>query len=1237
MKLRNLFFGTLAAGSFLGLFCQSPLPAQASLQSCNPTIASISGTSTVNGVTKNMSVPGPGQEVTGGGNVSQPGGGITQAPTPPFSSTETVQGGGLDVTSGMSYRGSGLWQDNLGNRLQLSIQPTRTSNSTGGVSTFPSPCAGSLQGPNGSVIGIPGGFGSSSNQAEIIGTWCIVSSGGCGQAWGLRALVSVNVVNPTSGGGSTGPSNITLNAATCSGTNTFLSWSQPNPPLPTSGVGVVRYTLIIDGNAQNQNGGFVDGVSNTSMQIGPNGSQRSFQVRADVYRNTTDIPSRPAFSAGPSNAISVPANNCAPTGGGGSGTIALVNTTTQCGTNDLTWTTSGSLPSGQVQVWRNGAVWAGVVTNHYNTSAPEGSTFTYEIHIGNVVSNPITITTPTCAPPPSFFQPAPFTVSASAACISGAEVRISLTWDLTASNPYVDGFYVNETIGSGATTTVEQFINSQHIGTHTFSKILPAGSTAAYQVLGFTGIQYRAGGFAPNQPSDGRAGTLALGSGLTSVGSTGGIQLPSCATPVPGPFTGSLAATCEGTTVVATISWTASSGATSYKVFNRDGGDGNPALIASLTSDATSFVVRNPVIFDNGIVHGLYFLINAVNDGGAVAAGAPQDGQPAPVPDCSPQPTITLAAINSVCSAGSPANVLTWTTDSGLTDFTVIKDDAITLTTTTATTYTDTAVTNGSAHVYKVTSGSVDSGNVHVTTQNCPQAPGNFTLTATAGCIGSTAPINHLTWTQSSDAEQYQVERDGQVITTVLSTTTNFDDPAVTGGEAHDYNARAINAVGTKTSNSQHLIAKSDCVPTPSGQPPVANDDTATTEQDTSVIINVLTNDTDPDNNLDPATITVTQNPQHGTVVFDANHIATYTPTIGFSGTDTFIYNVCDTTSLCDTATVTITVTAVNAPPPTPVLPGPLTLTTQTLCTGQTPQNVLSWTASDHATSYVVQKDGTALTTITATNYVDTAVTNDTTYTYSIAAKNTDGTTASNQVTTKTANCAPPAPNNQPPQANDDTSATDQNGFVVIDVLTNDTDPDGQIIPSCTKVVTQPSHGTAVVDTTNGKIAYTPAKDFNGTDTFVYEICDDKGATDTATVTVTVKPPVAQAGPPHANDDAATTPHDKPIDIDILLNDSDPAGQLDPACVKITTQPGHGTVTVNATTGKATYTPAGTFSGTDTFQYTVCNKAGVVSNVATVSIAVGEAPPAVLATTGIPIFGFFVDLWNRFLTFLHLR
>src|SRR4051812_15613207 len=96
----------------------------------------------------------------------------------------------------------------------------------------------------------------------------------------------------------------------------------------------------------------------------------------------------------------------------------------------------------------------------------------------------------------------------------------------------------------------------------------------------------------------------------------------------------------------------------------------------------------------------------------------------------------------------------------------------------------------------------------------------------------------------------------------------------------------------------------------------------------------------------------------------------------------------------------------------------------------------------------------------------------------------------------------PPAPNHAP-VAGADSASTPQDTAVVVNVLANDSDPDGDALTL--SMGSQPAHGTAALSG-NG-IRYTPAAGYQGSDSFSYSISDGRGGTATATVNVTVTAP----------------------------------------------------------------------------------------------------------------------------------
>src|SRR5262249_8051272 len=86
---------------------------------------------------------------------------------------------------------------------------------------------------------------------------------------------------------------------------------------------------------------------------------------------------------------------------------------------------------------------------------------------------------------------------------------------------------------------------------------------------------------------------------------------------------------------------------------------------------------------------------------------------------------------------------------------------------------------------------------------------------------------------------------------------------------------------------------------------------------------------------------------------------------------------------------------------------------------------------------------------------------------------------------------------NRPTDAADE-AETDGTTPVVIDVLENDTDPDGKDKiehPGSVTIVRNPAHGTVSVDPTTNEVTFTARPGFVGTDTFRYTVTDDAGAT----------------------------------------------------------------------------------------------------------------------------------------------
>ncbi|TWU66701.1 tandem-95 repeat protein [Crateriforma conspicua] len=178
-----------------------------------------------------------------------------------------------------------------------------------------------------------------------------------------------------------------------------------------------------------------------------------------------------------------------------------------------------------------------------------------------------------------------------------------------------------------------------------------------------------------------------------------------------------------------------------------------------------------------------------------------------------------------------------------------------------------------------------------------------------------------------------------------------------------------------------------------------------------------------------------------------------------------------------------------------------------------------------------------------------------------------------------------------------DNPSLNQDGPTVITPLVNDFDIDGAIDPSSIEITSQPSFGSLEVRP-NGTIIYTPFAGTSGTDSFTYTVADESGLrSQPATITLGLN--VA----PIANNDRAVTYWNETINIDLIDNDVDNDGLIDPESLSIVTSPAFGQVSVN-TDGTVDYIPADGFVGNDSFQYTVSDEAGFVSNTALVSVQV---------------------------------
>lgn len=387
-------------------------------------------------------------------------------------------------------------------------------------------------------------------------------------------------------------------------------------------------------------------------------------------------------------------------------------------------------------------------------------------------------------------------------------------------------------------------------------------------------------------------------------------------------------------------------------------------------------------------------------------------------------------------------------------------------------------------------------------------------------------------------------------------------------------------------------------------QAPVANNDSATTAEDTAVAINVLANDSDPNGNVIRIAINtpILQPPQYGVAVRTSDSIVTYTPAANFFGADSFRYRITDG-SLVASAIVTVTVTAVNDPPiavnDTVSLAANTSIDIVVTANDSDPEGATPTLISSPV--LVAPTRGTAARISGSTiRYTPNAnQSGSDTFQYEIG----DGSGARARAWV---NLTIIGGVNRAPIANHDTASTLEDVPVDINVLANDSDPDGDPIAlTASPFRSLPLYGNAIrLSATT--IRYTPNANRNGDDTLQYEISDGRGGFARAWLAITVTP---VNDPPVARDDSASVNRNTAVLINVLANDSDPDGDpLRLAEPTITIQPRNGIASL-AGVSSISYKPNYGYSGTDTFRYMITDGTFVASANVMVTVSSFNYPP----------------------------
>ncbi len=389
---------------------------------------------------------------------------------------------------------------------------------------------------------------------------------------------------------------------------------------------------------------------------------------------------------------------------------------------------------------------------------------------------------------------------------------------------------------------------------------------------------------------------------------------------------------------------------------------------------------------------------------------------------------------------------------------------------------------------------------------------------------------------------------------------------------------------------------------------PVANDDVLTVQRGDDGTLNVIANDTAPSGTVAPASVTIVTQPTRGTVTALGNGQISYQHDGTATTTDQFTYTITDSNNNVSLpGIVRITITPVNQPPVT----APDTAVVNEGESVDVPVLANDTIAFDGL-------DASSVTIVTTPTRGTAVVLNSGAIRYTHDGSETSSdfllyTVRGNNglVSSPTRVDLTITPANDGPVAMNDQASVAEGGVVNIPVLANDTDSDNAIDTASVVIVNTPTNGTAVLGV-GGVVVYTHDGSESTIDSFTYRVSDVSGkSSNLATVSISISP---VNDPPVAVDDTASIVSNLQAIVDIAANDLDLDDGLDLTSIEIGIPPAHGTLTIQ-TDGKVAYLHDGSEATQDTFTYRIRDKAGALSNTATVSLSITlvNQPPIAVA------------------------
>ncbi|WP_334180731.1 retention module-containing protein [Pseudomonas nitroreducens] len=499
---------------------------------------------------------------------------------------------------------------------------------------------------------------------------------------------------------------------------------------------------------------------------------------------------------------------------------------------------------------------------------------------------------------------------------------------------------------------------------------------------------------------------------------------------------------------------------------------------------------------------------------------------------------------------------------------------------------TDLTGSSGQSHykVFGLNEGNEDSAiNLSKIKASLVDTDGSETLSISIGKIPVGATLSDGKNSFTADATHSSVDLKGWNLDTLTLTP-----PA-------DFNGTIkleVSATATESSNNDAATRTVDLNVTvyPVNDAPTSANQNQSTAEDTPLTGKIVASDVDGDT-LSYA-VKAGATPAHGSVTVNAaTGDYTYTPAKDYNGPDSFTVRVSDGKGGFADSVVNVNVTPVNDAPTT--ADQSKTTAEDTALTGK----IVATDVDGDTLSYAFQSQAAHGTVVLNTATGDYTYTPSKDYngpdSFTVRVSDGKGGFADSVVNVNV------TPVNDAPTTADQSKTTAEDTALAGKIVASDVDGDTLSYAVKTGV----AHGTLTLNTATGDYTYTPAKDYNGPDSFTVRVSDGKGGFADSVVNVNVTP-VNDA--PTTADQSKTTAEDTALTGKIVATDVDG----DTLSYAFQSQAAHGTVVLNTATGDYTYTPSKDYNGPDSFTVRVSDgKGGFADSVVNVNVTpVNDAP-----------------------------